>query len=361
MKLTDMLVALKPAIQTLEEYYMFKSIGIDKDKMNFELSIQKNILKSIRHRDSLTLHRIMDFDIHIDSSILMLYTTEAIHASFLEYFLVFGTKIRELPDEELEMLLMQSIRSGDLKILEFFSKIKNWNSEIKTKSLQTAASSGNESVFKFLISSGFSQIEESNWLNLFYLACYGDSVEVVKYLYSSKDPEFKLPEPELSECLQIVTQKGDKILFDFLLELGASIHSRTKKDESLLHCVCSKPNAGNYDLLQHLLVLEMEVNHKSNVGTSVLHEACRNASIDMIQLLIENGANINAVDNYGDTPIVAAMWKGRQDVVDMLIRAGANIDRKVTCGMTIRDLARNLKIDLSATTEASVATGGSTA
>lgn len=61
-------------------------------------------------------------------------------------------------------------------------------------------------------------------------------------------------------------------------------------------------NDGNYDVVKHLIEYGMDVDIKTDYGTTSLHYAANRLNKIMIGLLIASGANIHAKDFGGRTP-----------------------------------------------------------
>ena len=54
---------------------------------------------------------------------------------------------------------------------------------------------------------------------------------------------------------------------------------------------------------------------------SIVHMACRRASVEMVDFILKNGGNINIVDDYGRTPLHDACWRmtPQFDIVTLLL------------------------------------------
>ncbi len=64
----------------------------------------------------------------------------------------------------------------------------------------------------------------------------------------------------------------------------------------------------------------------NDTGSTLLHEAVYEGSIDMIRLLLAFGASVHKVDAFGNTPMHLAGIYGRQDAAFWLLHHGAEID-----------------------------------
>jgi ankyrin repeat protein len=63
-------------------------------------------------------------------------------------------------------------------------------------------------------------------------------------------------------------------------------------------------------------------------------------------LLVEKGANIDARDLNGRTPLHYAIEEGRVSVAKVLLRYGANLAITDREGLTLRDLAKKVGIEV---------------
>lgn len=64
----------------------------------------------------------------------------------------------------------------------------------------------------------------------------------------------------------------------------------------------------------------------NDIGSTLLHEAVCEGSIDMIRLLLTFGAAVDTVDAFGNTPMHLSGIYGRQDAAFWLLHHGAEID-----------------------------------
>jgi len=67
-----------------------------------------------------------------------------------------------------------------------------------------------------------------------------------------------------------------------------------------------------------------EVNAKTSLGITPLHEAAQNGIEEIAEILVAHGASINAVDDKGWTPLVRAQKWGHQEVVEFLRQKGGH-------------------------------------
>jgi ankyrin repeat protein len=95
-------------------------------------------------------------------------------------------------------------------------------------------------------------------------------------------------------------------------------------------------------LAELLIINGIDVNAKSDLGRTPLHEAAEIDSRDIVKLLISNGADVNAKTKDGWTPLHSAIYFSRwnKDVIELLLTNGADINAITTDGKTPLSLAK---------------------
>ena len=131
-----------------------------------------------------------------------------------------------------------------------------------------------------------------------------------------------------------------------LLEAGAEVNARSAEgDTPLLNVVRRLPDldvdpdvrsswgtplhrAGGLgdipDLITALLGAGADVNVRSGIGRSLLHEAARYGDSATIAALVVGGAEVDAQDNFGETPLHGAIEAKKPANVTALLEAGAD-------------------------------------
>lgn len=88
---------------------------------------------------------------------------------------------------------------------------------------------------------------------------------------------------------------------------------------------------GNLELIKSMLRKGANIESKTGIGSTVLHEACKYGHLEVTKLLVENGATIESEDKYGCTPLHEACKYGQLEVTKFLLEKGANIESKSSC------------------------------
>lgn len=86
-------------------------------------------------------------------------------------------------------------------------------------------------------------------------------------------------------------------------------------------------------------------------GSSILHHAVQNPSLDVVGNMIKSGANINAQDHCGYSPLMLAVIYDKRDVVKYLIEKGADVNLRNSEDLTALDLAKVFKDESKEGTE----------
>lgn len=104
--------------------------------------------------------------------------------------------------------------------------------------------------------------------------------------------------------LFVAVSRDNLDLFDYLSQKNVNHHALDNEGNNLLvHAFGS-----NY-MLQRLLAKEININHKNNIGNTVLHLAASNSNVDEdeIDSLIRNGADLNIKNNNNAYPLSLAI------------------------------------------------------
>lgn len=123
---------------------------------------------------------------------------------------------------------------------------------------------------------------------------------------------------------------GDLKSLELFLNFKADVHVIDNGGENLLFpAVC---NTKNTIIVQLLLDLGLDVNHRCKEGQTPLHYACLDFDdLEMIKCLLKNGADINAANHKGFTPLIEAadrivnhLYRNKQKLYFLLEHADFN-------------------------------------
>jgi serine/threonine-protein phosphatase 6 regulatory ankyrin repeat subunit B len=115
---------------------------------------------------------------------------------------------------------------------------------------------------------------------------------------------------------------GDLEVMQVLLDCRADIDSRTNIDRTPLHEAVGKSSRANGPT-----VICFMLDHGANVnarmqGTTPLHLASKYGRLDVVRLLIEHGTEVEAKDSRDQMPLQLTSAEGQDEVVDLLLEYG---------------------------------------
>src|SRR5205823_3769224 len=118
-----------------------------------------------------------------------------------------------------------------------------------------------------------------------------------------------------------------KDILEFLVAHGADVHAKSDKGWTPLHCVAQR---GPLESIQWLLDHGVDVNARSGgpFGTPLHMAASNGRGGEIVDFLIAKGADVNIKSDVGNTPLHEALARGHNDVAKRLIAAGADINAK---------------------------------
>ena len=139
--------------------------------------------------------------------------------------------------------------------------------------------------------------------------------------------------------LHYAAAKGNLIIVNLLLELGAPVNETVIRGETALHRAAARAKT---DVMKALISNGAKVDSRTSAGATPLHYAakCGCAYGRHIKLLIKHGAQKEALTKNGRTPLHwAAEWDA--DTAALALCAhGANIDAVDNSGKRVRDMVR---------------------
>jgi len=102
---------------------------------------------------------------------------------------------------------------------------------------------------------------------------------------------------------------------------------------------------GHIKAIKQHLAAGADVDAKSGIGLTPLHEAADRLSKEIAELLIAKGADVNAKNDDGETPLHYAAFVGQKEIpkeiAELLIAKGADVNAKDVDDVTPLDVAIN--------------------
>ncbi|KAF2364038.1 Ankyrin repeat-containing domain [Trinorchestia longiramus] len=121
-------------------------------------------------------------------------------------------------------------------------------------------------------------------------------------------------------CLSV--ENNDLAMVQLLLRLGASINQADSTGECPLHIACSRGYCSLADVLLHQA--RPNVNARTLQGTTALHAAAAQGSLELIEKLLSHGADFNVQDKNGVSTLHLACSGGHSEICSTLLDAGAH-------------------------------------
>ncbi|XP_069139595.1 protein fem-1 homolog C-like [Argopecten irradians] len=178
----------------------------------------------------------------------------------------------------------------------------------------------------------------------FFLACYKDREDIVKYMLMECNPDIELRGfyqickenfKEWVTPLWVAVSEEHLSLVKLLVSYGADVNSTTSTNSTAVRCACY---CGNLDIVKYLVENGADI-HKRNVyGGTCLINATK-GSLELCQFLISHGIAVNATTISGYSAMYHAIELGRLDLVELFLTAGASHFVTITSEVHILYLA----------------------
>ena len=155
---------------------------------------------------------------------------------------------------------------------------------------------------------------------LMWAACRGDSISVDLLLKAGADLNIcdKFHESALLYAVQSSNLESVKNLLNF----GSNAGQASVIQWNALHLSAVYSNNGH--LIRCLLDAGIDVNGRTNWGTTPLQCASSRNNTISAQMLLDCGAEINALDNVGDSALHQSILDGSDDTTKLLLGRGAS-------------------------------------
>ena len=158
----------------------------------------------------------------------------------------------------------------------------------------------------------------SGW-QMLHFAVYWDNHDMVEIAiksgYNVNSADFMGATP-----LSVAVFLNDKEMIELLLKNGANtnIHSNIEKWTPLIRAA----NKGSIDICKILIEHGADVNAKTRVGRTALHNAVQNGNLELVKLLIAHGADVNAKNDVGWTAEYIAQMEGYEELEEYFAGLG---------------------------------------
>lgn len=153
------------------------------------------------------------------------------------------------------------------------------------------------------------------------------------------DIDYKLAGHNNDSLLNYSISDNSHNLFRFFIDEGASLTTINDEGENIAHSIVY---SGCEDRLDDVLKREsVDINHRSNDGTTPLLLSILLDKPRIFKFLIVLGADVNIGDHQDNLPIHMACYFGKAEMVDTLITHGSLLDKKTKKGNLPLALAVN--------------------
>ena len=123
--------------------------------------------------------------------------------------------------------------------------------------------------------------------------------------------------------LHCACRSGALLAVKVLVEAGAGVRVTDKEGDT---CLTLASCFGRTETVRYLVgLLQVDVNHKDNDGSTALLQAADENHADVVEVLIDAGADVDVKDEAGLSPLLLACLSGARAVVKVLLKAGAYV------------------------------------
>jgi ankyrin repeat protein len=197
--------------------------------------------------------------------------------------------------------------------------------------IHAAAKAGHSDIVKLLLDAGVSPEAKGASGTVFEAAAASGDSTTMEMVLAAKP---KLSGKKLNAKILVnASASGNLKLVQMLLDMGADVNKRTRKDESALsEAVCAR----NIEIVKLLISAGAKPCSEDMPEIMI---AAGNGDKEIIEILIKAGADVNASNHMGCS-LHCAVTRGRADIVEILLKSGASIKIRDNEGKTPLEYAR---------------------
>ena len=227
--------------------------------------------------------------------------------------------------------------------------------------LHKAARSGDSGILQYFIENGsdiFSKTKDGR--NCLHIATQEGHLKICRSLLQTYNFGIHARDDYGYTVLLRTAWGGDSELFQYLIQNGGDVFSKTKKSGSCTHLAA---NGGHLKVCRTLFQnCNIDIHARDDDGWSVLHHAALSGNLELLQYFIQNGSDvfsetkdvrsclhlsakeghleicrvlfqnynfdIDSKDDYGMSMLHQASFSGDSEVLQYLIEKGGNIFSK---------------------------------
>ncbi|XP_067659947.1 ankyrin-3-like [Haliotis asinina] len=248
-----------------------------------------------------------------------------------------------LVDNEGDTILHAACKGGNVKIVKYVLDHGSVGINLRGKDMFTpimiAAYKGHKDIFHELEKKNADLLfRDGDQNNILHLACKGGNIEIIKHILTTYSMDVNDIGFQGSTPIMLAASEGRKDMFDVLLQSGADLSHVDYSRYNILHMAC---RGGNMELVKHVLAQNIvEINSRSNDGSSPAMEAAYEGHTNVLKLLLSEGADMTFVSDENDNILHAALNSKRMDTVKyVLTNDFVDIDSRNNDGITAVMLA----------------------
>ena len=154
----------------------------------------------------------------------------------------------------------------------------------------------------------------------------GDILIIKKHIAANTDIDLKCKSCG-GTALGHAAMSGHKEIVNLLIQKGADINAKNKKEGTSLH---DAAEAGQSEIVELLIDSGADVSTKNNGGATPMHFAAFYGQEDVIELLIDKGADVNQrTKNLRQTPLDKANQGDESEFADLLRKHGGKTSEEL--------------------------------
>ena len=212
---------------------------------------------------------------------------------------------------------------GSLKICRVV--LQNYNFDINARDddgltiLHSAAWSGDSELLQYLIEKGSDVFSKTkNGRSCLHIAAEQGHLKICRILLRNHNFAIHERDDDGLAVLHNAALAGDLELFQYLIENGSDVFSKTKNGRSCLHIAAEE---GYLKICRVLLEnYKFDVHERDDNGLAVLHNAALGGDLELFQYLIENGSDVFSKTKDGRSCFHLAAEEGHLKICKLLLK-----------------------------------------
>ena len=238
-------------------------------------------------------------------------------------------------------MLIHLLKTKQIELAKSYIQDKSYDiytkDDEKSSPITYASEQGYYEIVEMLLAKGASVFDRADMQRQpLHKACSGGHLEIVKLLIKHGADIFEKDRIDF-DALVTAVNHGHLNVVNYLLSIGADPHYEVKNasyDRSTPLIIAAMTEHANPAVLQQLINVGADINHKCGSGLSALHLVVECNDILFVRLLLQNGADPNLKNKNGSTPLFIAAASHNSDIIELLIQYGARINEQNSFGCT---------------------------